>query len=114
MKDLIHITYGRPDKTCRKTITLNGGPFNEYEISLIDIHSLAGLLRRIGTECSALNTPAVGHPHRLTYELNVWQPGEKAKHEAIEPFELPSLDEMAAYMDAEMARLGIRQPGATV
>lgn len=110
MKDLVHVTYGRPDQTCRKTVTLNGGPFNDYVISLTDIGYLAALLRGIEEDCKRLSTPVVGHPHQLAHEIDFWQQADEEKQPSALAFDLPSYNEMAAYMDAEMARMDIARP----
>lgn len=112
MRALIQATYGRPDHTCRKTITLNGGPFRSFVITLADIGRLENLLGRIDKECRQLSSPAIDCPHRLNYELDIWQPSDEAQQQAAENFVLPSLDEMSAFMDAEMARLGTNQGAA--
>ncbi|UCU93993.1 hypothetical protein [Hydrogenophaga taeniospiralis] len=103
----IQATYARPDQTCRKTITLNGGPFKDYTIGLHEIGSLAGLLFRVEKECRHLSSPAAGNPHRLTYEIDTWQPDTPVQQE--NSFTLPSFEEMSAFMDAEMVRIGMVQ-----
>lgn len=112
MKTQIDVIVGRPNQGCRKTVTLNGGPFQNYTIGLVDLGCIYSLLRSIKEQCDRLPTPPVGKPHQLSYELNTTQ---AADAETEEPsFEFPTYEEMAAYMDAEMARLGIAQPeGAT-
>jgi hypothetical protein len=105
MKHTIHVTFARPDHTCRKTVTLNGGPFHGYTIGLVDLSSLISRLMAIQHECRGLSTPAIGHPHQLSYDFLTTE--SKGQPEAGDEFTLPSLEEMAAHMDGEMARLGI-------
>lgn len=112
MKAHVHVVYARPDPGCRKAVTLNGGPFNDYTVGLRELNALQGLLSNVQDHCGALPVPPAGKPHRLYYELITIDEPRKEAEEVAAPFELPTLAVMAAFVDAEMERMGIAQPGA--
>lgn len=114
MKALIAVTYARPTQGCRKTVTLNGGPFRNYTVGLHEVSSVSGLLRSIFEKCNALPSPPTGHPHQLCWELHAGAEPELDAVEEAASFELPSFEEMSAFMDAEMARMGMAPVTAEV